>query len=108
MRVDIHGSGVELTDALKDYVNAKFERLSRHSEKLMTARVELKVDKIGQSAAANLHAAGNDVHAEATGQDLYAAIDLLVDKLDRSVMKHKEKQVDQNRRAEGLARSIDA
>ena len=108
MRLEIRGSGVEVTDALREYVTAKMDRVARHSEKLISANVDLKLDKMGQSASANLHLAGNDVYAEAMGQDMYAAIDLLADKLDRAVMKHKEKQVDSNRRAEGLARSIDA
>ncbi len=107
MRLDIHGSGIDVTDAIRDYVNSKFERLKRHSDKLLSARVELRVDKQLQKAESNLHIAGKDFHAHSEGQDLYAAIDLLADKLDRLIIKHKEKQLDISRRSEGLGRAID-
>ncbi|MEF2147444.1 ribosome hibernation-promoting factor, HPF/YfiA family [Aquilutibacter rugosus] len=107
MRLDIHGNGIDVTDAIRDYVNSKFERLKRHSDKLLSARVELRVDKQLQKAESNLHIAGKDFHADSEGQDLYAAIDLLADKLDRLIIKHKEKQLDISRRSEGLGRAID-
>ena len=108
MRLDIHGSGVDVTDAIRDYVTTKFDRLTRHSDKLMSSRVELKLDKQVQKAVANVHIAGKDFHAESDGQDMYAAIDLLADKHDRLIMKHKDKMVDTQRRNEGLGKTIDA
>lgn len=107
MRIDIHGQQIEVTQALRDYVESKLERLPRHFEQPLEVRVLLDVDKVEHRAEATLNIAGKAMHADSTGVDMYAAIDLLADKLDRLLMKHKEKQVDTHRRAEGIARSAD-
>ena len=107
MRIDVHGQQIEVTQALRDYVESKLERLPRHFEQPLDVRVLLNVDKVEHRAEANITIAGKVLHADATGVDMYAAIDLLADKLDRLLMKHKEKQVDTHRRAEGIARSAD-
>ena len=104
MQLQIHGHGVEVTDALREYVESKMVRINRHAEGILDGRVQLSLDKTIQKAEAQIRIAGKDVHAEAVGQDLYAAIDVLADKLDRQLVKHKEKQVDSNRRAEGINR----
>jgi len=91
MQVSITGHHVELTDALRDYVNEKLARLERHFDKVMDVHVILTVEKLNQKAEATLHMSGNDVHAEAVTEDMYASIDGLVDKLDRQIVKHKEK-----------------
>lgn len=91
MQIDITGHHVDLSDALHDYVNEKFSRLERHFDKVIDVHVILTVEKLTQKAEATIHLSGNDVHAEATSDDMYASIDGLVDKLDRQIVKYKEK-----------------
>lgn len=91
MQIDITGHHVDLSDALHDYVNEKFSRLERHFDKVIDVHVILTVEKLIQKAEATIHLSGNDVHAEATSDDMYASIDGLVDKLDRQIVKYKEK-----------------
>ena len=100
MQVNISGHHVELTTALKDYVNQKTERLGRHFDKVTSVNVILTVEKQRQMAEANIHVSGKDLFANSEDSDMYAAIDKLVDKLDRQLIKHKEKTTD---RAHGNA-----
>ncbi|MCG5515117.1 MULTISPECIES: ribosome hibernation-promoting factor, HPF/YfiA family [unclassified Ectothiorhodospira] len=104
MQINLTGHHVDLTDALRNYVNEKFERLERHFDNVIDVHVILTVEKLQQKAEANLLLSGNSIHAEATHTDMYAAIDALVDKLDRQVVKHKEKLKDHHR-AEGSHRN---
>lgn len=94
MQINISGHHVELTPALKDYVHEKFEKLERHFDHISKCQVTLEVEKVRQMAEATMHVVGNDIHAKAENTDMYAAIDGLVDKLDRQILKHKEKNVD--------------
>ncbi len=91
MQISLTGHHVEITDALRSYVDSKFERLERHFDKVTNVHVILTVEKLRQKAEATLHLNGNDIFADAIEEDMYAAIDGLVDKLDRQVKKHKEK-----------------
>ncbi len=93
MQVNISGQHLEVTDALRDYVNEKFERLARHFDKITNVQVIMHVEKLQQKIEATLHIAGGEVVANAEHEDMYAAIDLLADKLDRQLIKHKEKQI---------------
>ncbi|MDR5905508.1 MULTISPECIES: ribosome hibernation-promoting factor, HPF/YfiA family [Halomonadaceae] len=91
MQVNITGHHVELTESLRDYVDEKLARLERHYDNITTVQVTLSIEKERQHAACTLHAAGADIHADAQDVDMYAAIDALADKLDRQLVKHKEK-----------------
>ncbi len=91
MQISITGHHIDITKALKDYVETKFERLERHFDQVTNVHVVLSVEKVRQKAEATLHLNGADVFADSTQEDMYAAIDDLVDKLDRQVKKHKEK-----------------
>lgn len=91
MQITISGHHLEVTDALKSYVNSKLERLNNHHDRITSTHVILSVDKLQQKAEATVHVSGKDLFADATSEDLYAAIDLLTDKLDRQLIKHKEK-----------------
>ncbi|MFQ3788309.1 ribosome hibernation-promoting factor, HPF/YfiA family [Halomonas sp. A29] len=91
MQVNITGHHVELTDPLRDYVSEKLSRVQRHYDNITNVQVTLSIEKERQQAACTLHAAGADLHAEASDSDMYAAIDALTDKLDRQLVKHKEK-----------------
>ena len=107
MRIEIHGQHIEVTSALREYVATRFERLARHFEQPFDVRTVLTVEKTRHCAEATVTLAGRTYHADAEGVDMYAAIDLLADKLDRLLMKHKEKRADHHR-GESLARSGDA
>ncbi|MFK8043627.1 ribosome-associated translation inhibitor RaiA [Congregibacter brevis] len=91
MQIVISGHHVDVTDALREYVEAKFERLQRHYSQISKSEVTLIVEKMVQKAEATVHIAGKDLFAAADSEDMYAAIDALVDKLDRQLIKHKEK-----------------
>jgi putative sigma-54 modulation protein len=93
MQINISGHHVEVTDALKSYVNSKMEKLERHSDQLSNIKVTLSVEKLRQKAEAHSHVAGADISAQAEKPDMYASIDALIDKLDRQLLKHKEKLV---------------
>lgn len=92
MQINLSGHHVELTDALRDYVTSKFERIERHFERINTVQVILNVEKLKHIAEAKLNVNGGEVFANAEDSNMYAAIDALVDKLDRQIIKHKEKQ----------------
>ena len=92
MQINLTGHHVEITDSLRTYVATKFEKLERHFDHINNVHVILNVEKLKQKAEATVHMAGGEVFANAQHNDMYAAIDGLIDKLDRQVIKHKEKQ----------------
>lgn len=96
MQLNITGQNIDLTEALKSHVESKMEKLQRHVDSIGNVQVTLAVEKQRQMAEATLHMDGSDVHANAENEDMYTAIDQLVDKLDRQVLKQKEKQVERN------------
>jgi putative sigma-54 modulation protein len=106
MQVNLTGHHVDITDALRAYVDEKIARLERHFDHVTNVHVILSVEKLVQKAEATVHAAGADVFADATHADMYAAIDALVDKLDRQVIRHKEKI--KSHRGNGNRESIEA
>lgn len=97
MQLNLTGHHVEITDALRAYVAEKLQRLERHFDHVSNAHVILSVEKTRQKAEATINATGNQLHADAVEEDMYAAIDALADKLDRQIKKHKEKLTDHHR-----------
>ena len=91
MNLNITGHHIEVTPAIHDYVYAKLDRVIRHFDYVTSAHVILSVDKLYQKAEVTLHVKGKDIFADSIESDLYAAIDTLADKLDRQVLKYKEK-----------------
>lgn len=91
MQINLTGHHVEITDSLKDYVDTKFTKLERHFDHINNVHVILNVEKLNQKAEATVHLSGGEVFATSEHSDMYAAIDSLIDKLDRQVIKHKEK-----------------
>lgn len=91
MQIQLTGHHLELTDSLRNYVTSKFERIGRHFEPVLDVHVVLTVEKLVHKAEATVHVSGGNVFADAQAADMYAAIDALVDKLDRQIKKHKEK-----------------
>ncbi|MFO7276592.1 MAG: ribosome-associated translation inhibitor RaiA [Pseudomonadota bacterium] len=94
MQLSVTGHHVEVTPALREYVEKKLERVARHFDHVIDVHCVLTVEKLRQTAEATLHMRGGSIHANATDPDMYAAIDALSDKLDRCVIKHKEKLAD--------------
>ena len=97
MRIETHGQRIAVTPALRDYVEARLSRLARHFDQPLEVRTQLRVEKPAHRAEATVSVSGRTLHADADAIDMYAAIDLLADKLDRLLLKHKEKQVDHHR-----------
>ena len=104
MRIETHGQQIDVTPALREYVETKLARLARHFEQPIQVRTQLSLDKPDHRAEATVSVSGRTLHADANAIDMYAAIDLLADKLDRLLVKHKEKLVDHHR-GESAARS---
>jgi putative sigma-54 modulation protein len=94
MQLSISGHHIDVTDALRTYVEEKLQKLERHYDHITNAHVILSVEKLRQRAEATVHISGAEVFADADCEDLYAAIDKLTDKLDRQIIKHKEKNQD--------------
>ena len=94
MQISVTGRHVDVTEPLKNYVDNKFERLERHFDHVINVHVILTVEKLRRKAEATIHVNGAKVFADAVHEDMYAAIDGLIDKLDRQVIKHKEKKSD--------------
>jgi putative sigma-54 modulation protein len=94
MQLSLSGHHVEITPALRSYVEKKVERVMRHFDHVIDAHCVLTVEKLRRKAEATLHLRGETIHALAEDENMYAAIDALADKLDRRVRKHKEKATD--------------
>ena len=96
MNLTISGHHLEVTPALRSYVTGKLDRITRHFDQVVDVKVLLTVENQKekdrrQRAECNIHVRGNDLFAESAHEDLYAAVDELVDKLDRQVVRHKSK-----------------
>jgi putative sigma-54 modulation protein len=91
MNLNISGHHLQVTPALRSYVHSKLGRITRHFDHVIDAHVILTANKVKQKAEVTLHVRGKDLHCECEEVDLYAAIDLLADKLDRQVLKYKDK-----------------
>lgn len=97
MRIEITGHQIEITPALKEYVQTKMERVIRRFEAMIDLHVVLAVEKLDHRAEATIQVPGDTLHAETQAENMYAAIDLLIDKLERLVVKYKEKLTDHHR-----------
>lgn len=98
MQLSLTGHHVEITPALRNYVDTKLARLQRHFDNLTDIHCILTVEKLEHKAEATVYLGGGTIHADSIEPDMYAAIDMLVDKLDRQVKKHKEKVTDHHAR----------
>jgi putative sigma-54 modulation protein len=106
MQINLTGRHVDLTTPLRDYVTSKVGRLERHFDHATNIHVILSVEKLRHKAEATLHVSGGNLFADAVQDDMYAAIDALIDKLDRQVKKHKEKLTDHHRSEGSIARDL--
>lgn len=97
MQLTVSGHHIDLTEAMQNYVESKMERLERHFDQVTKINVILSVEKMRQKAEATIHITGNDIFANAEDENMYPAIDALIDKLDRQIKRHKEKITDHHR-----------
>jgi putative sigma-54 modulation protein len=91
MNFVVSGHHVVVTPAIRSYVENKLERVVRHFDDVIDVSVILSVQKLRQKAEVTVHVRGKDIYAESDEADLYAAIDLLADKLDRQIIRHKDR-----------------
>ena len=108
MNLNLTGHHLDITPALRDYVVGKLDRVTRHFDHVIDVTVVLAVDKLEHKVEVNLHTRGKDIHCEAIEADMYAAIDVLIDKLDRQVVKHKEKRAEHVREGAAIKRDVAA
>jgi putative sigma-54 modulation protein len=94
MNLTVSGHHLELTQPIRDYLDSKFERLTRHFDHVIDVNVILSVERLQRKVEATVHVRGRDLFAVSQDADMYAAIDGLIDKLDRQIVKHKEKLKD--------------
>ncbi|MCW8925578.1 MAG: ribosome-associated translation inhibitor RaiA [Xanthomonadales bacterium] len=94
MQININGHHVDVTPALRAYVTEKMQKLERHFDKVNSINVILNVEKLQHQAEATVIAAGRTIFAAETAKDMYASIDMLVDKLDRQVRRYKDRITD--------------
>jgi putative sigma-54 modulation protein len=103
MQLEISGHGVEVTPALREYATEKLQRVERHFDHLTNVHVVLGLEKLTHKVEATINSTQKQIHAQAEATDMYAAIDLLADRLDSQIRKHKEK-INDHHRAEAQAR----
>lgn len=94
MKITFKGHRVEVTSSLKSFTEEKLNKLERHFDKITSINVTFDVEKLRQIAEATILISKGEIHACAESENMYNAIDLLVDKLDKQLMKHKEKKLD--------------
>lgn len=99
MNLSIQGHHIDVTPALREYVKTKLDRIRRHFDQVIDVSAVLGVEKLQQKAEVTLHVKGKDLFAEAVDADLYAAIDIVADRLDRQVLKYKNKRQDHQHEA---------
>ena len=104
MNINLTGRHLEITPAIREYATGKIGKIKRHFDNVTDVNIILGVEKLKQKAEATIHISGHDVFVECEDENLYAAIDALVDKLDRQVLKHKEKVAD--RRHDGSGKQV--
>jgi|SRR5690554_1088431 len=100
MQLNLSGQHIEITDSLRDHVNKKFEKLTRHFDHMTNVHVVLSVEKLRQKADATVHVSGAELFASDEQENMYTAIENLVAKLDRQIIKHKDK-ITNHRQADG-------
>ena len=112
MNLTISGHHLEVTPSLREYVLTKLDRVTRHFDQVVDINILLSVANLKekdrrQRAEVNLHVKGRDIFIESAHEDLYAAIDELMDKLDRQVCRHKDRLQDQHHASPKRTTSVD-
>lgn len=107
MQLNLSGQHIDITDSLRDHVNKKFEKLTRHFDHMTNVHVVLSVEKLRQKAEATVHASGANLFASDEQENMYSAIENLVAKLDRQIIKHKDK-ITNHHQADGVIQKHNA
>jgi putative sigma-54 modulation protein len=94
MEISITGHHVDITPALRSFTEEKFDRLERHFDQISAIHVFFEIEKLRQIAQATILVNKGEVYAHSESEDMYTSIDLLVDKLNRQLVKHKEKMIE--------------
>ncbi|HWI14034.1 MAG TPA: ribosome-associated translation inhibitor RaiA [Burkholderiales bacterium] len=95
MNLHLTGHHLQITPPIRDYVSGKLERITHHFDHVIDVNVILSVEKLQHKVEATVHVRGKDIFCESIASDMYAAIDQLTDKLDRTIIRHKEKNLAQ-------------
>ena len=106
MQLSTFGYHVEISHSLRDHINNKMGRVERHFDQVIDAHVVLDVAKQRHKAETTLQISGSKIHAASEHGDMYAAIDAMIDKLDRQVRKHKGKSTDHHQREGGIKQQL--
>jgi putative sigma-54 modulation protein len=93
MNLHLTGHHLEITPAIRDYISTKLARITHHFDHVIDVNVILSVEKLQRKIEASVHVRGKDIFCESADADMYAAIDLLADRLDRTILKHKERSL---------------
>ncbi|MBI1964691.1 MAG: ribosome-associated translation inhibitor RaiA [Betaproteobacteria bacterium] len=104
MNLHLSGRHLEITPAIHDYVASKLRRVTHHFDHVIDVNIILSVEKLRHRIEAGAHVRGKDIFCESADADMYAAIDSLIDKLDRAIIKHKEKFLDHRHDGTSLRR----
>jgi putative sigma-54 modulation protein len=94
MNLNITGHHLDVTPAIREYIQTKMTRVLRHFDHVIGSQVILSLEPLKHRAEITLHVRGKDIHCEASEQNLYASIDLLIDKVDRKVLQYKARTQD--------------
>jgi len=94
MNLNLTGHHIQITPAIREYTASKLQRITNHFDYVIDINVIMSIEKLNQKVEASVHVRGKDIFCESTDTDMYAAIDSLVDKLDRTIIKHKERNLD--------------
>ena len=97
MQINVSGHHIEVTESLNHYVSEKFSKRERHSDSISSVQVRLSIEKLKQKAEATIRIKGGEIFADSNHEDMYSAIDSLTDKLDRQLLKQKEKNISRKR-----------
>ncbi len=101
MKIKITGHHLEVTEALKQFVEEKMERVKRHFDQPIEVAVTLSVEKLDQKVGIHLHAMGHDFHISKSGADLYGVLDQAILVLDQQVLRQKSKLKEGRRQSKG-------
>jgi len=104
MNLQLTGHHLDITPPIRAYVESKLERITRHFDEVIDVNVILSTDKLQHKVEMTLHIAGKDLHTESIDADMYAAIDNIIDKLDRLVLKQKERRIGQRAKTPSIKR----
>ncbi len=93
MNLHLTGHHLQITPAIREHIAHKLEKITGHFDHVIDVNVILAVEKLQHKVEAKIHLSGKEIFCEAHGEDMYVAIDQLIGKLDRAVLKHKEKNL---------------